>query len=238
METKTCGKCSRDLMLDNFCKDKNKKDGLDIYCKECKNAYQKKRRDDNPEGTAERHRKYNRANKEKIADAGKKYRNQRPEKGKERARLYNIAHPERRAEHDRKSREKSVERRRVTYKIWRLENKDKCNIRTQRRTARKKELPSTFTAEQWIQVKRYFNDKCAYCGKELPLEQEHFVALSKGGEYSEDNIIPACRTCNCGKSDKEFFKWYPKQTFHSEDRAKHILDYLGYHDTNQQLSIL
>lgn len=36
METKVCSKCQEEKKLSNFTKDKKTKDGLDLYCKECK----------------------------------------------------------------------------------------------------------------------------------------------------------------------------------------------------------
>ena len=62
----------------------------------------------------------------------------------------------------------------------------------------------------------------------MPLEQEHFIPLSKGGGYSMGNIIPACRACNASKSDKDFFEWYPEYKYYSEERENKILDFLGY----------
>ena len=41
METKICSKCNRGLPLDCFNKSKSRKDGLDPYCKTCKNEQSK-----------------------------------------------------------------------------------------------------------------------------------------------------------------------------------------------------
>lgn len=75
-----------------------------------------------------------------------------------------------------------------------------------------KQLWTTTTYRGWEnsaqQIKKYFNNRCAYCGKELPLQQDHFIALSKGGEYSKNNIVPSCQSCNGSKGAKEFETWY------------------------------
>lgn len=39
METKICGKCGKELSIDNFYKDKSTKDGLHNYCKDCIKSY-------------------------------------------------------------------------------------------------------------------------------------------------------------------------------------------------------
>ena len=49
METKVCKKCGKELPVESYYKNGATKDGLDVYCKECKKAanseYSKKRRE-------------------------------------------------------------------------------------------------------------------------------------------------------------------------------------------------
>ena len=115
---------------------------------------------------------------------------------------------------------------------------DNFKIYSQRRRALVRKLPSTLTLKQWVQVKLHFSDKCAYCGNEKPLEQEHFCPLSLGGEYAVSNIICACRSCNSSKGAKSFPAWYPQQSFYSKEREKKIYSYLGYKKNVQQLALM
>lgn len=117
------------------------------------------------------------------------------------------------------------------YKVSRV-------MRSQRRRAREKDLPSTLIPQQWEECKKYFNYVCAYCEQDKPLTQDHFIPLSKGGEYSANNIIPACMNCNSNKSSRLLSDWYPKQPFYSKQRESKILDYLGYSQGVQQLSLM
>jgi len=55
---KQCSRCKQWLLLSEFCKDKSAKDGLHLYCKECKKQIDKK---------------YNRAHKKEIAEYKAKY---------------------------------------------------------------------------------------------------------------------------------------------------------------------
>jgi 5-methylcytosine-specific restriction endonuclease McrA len=103
--------------------------------------------------------------------------------------------------------------------------------------ARKRDLPSTLTMEQWDTIKYAFDNKCCYCGQEKPLEQEHFIPLSKGGEYAHNNIVPACRSCNARKFNTPFEIWFPKQEFYSKKREQRILKFLNYKSDTQQLSL-
>jgi hypothetical protein len=107
-----------------------------------------------------------------------------------------------------------------------------------RRKSLEKELPHDFTVEQWEDCKEYFNNKCCYCGKEEKLEQDHFVALTKGGGYEISNLVPACGTCNRSKNASNFFRWFPTMPFYSELREKKILKYLGYIKEGLQQRIL
>jgi hypothetical protein len=112
-----------------------------------------------------------------------------------------------------------------------------CLCCSQKRRAIKKSLPATLTVSQWNQIKLYFNNRCAYCEEEKPLTQDHFIALNKGGEYTQNNIVPACRSCNSRKCNALFFIWFPKQSFYSKTREKKILKFLNYHEQTQQMRL-
>jgi len=140
-------------------------------------------------------------------------------------------------------RNKESEKERV--RIYGISHKEVINIKSHRYRARKKCLPATLTLEDWETIKESFNYKCAYCGLSEEehldkyntlLHQEHFIPLSKGGEYTHNNIIPSCKGCNCSKNDKDFFEWYPRQEFYNKEREKKILKYLNYKDKNNQQS--
>jgi hypothetical protein len=115
---------------------------------------------------------------------------------------------------------------------------EKKSCQKHRRNARKHGLPATFTYEQWINSKNIFNNCCAYCGINEILTQDHFTPLSKRGEYTVNNIIPVCHTCNSDKRDLDFFEWYPQQKFYSKQREQRILEYLHYYNDYQQLAII
>jgi len=49
---------------------------------------------------------------------------------------------------------------------------------------------------------------CAYCGEaDKPLQKDCVMALSRGGRYTLDNIVPACRSCNASKCNAEVTSW-------------------------------
>ena len=82
------------------------------------------------------------------------------------------------------------------------------------------------TDEDWYKTLKYFDFKCAYCGARLlegnKLEKEHLTALCHGGMTKLGNIIPACRSCNASKHDKNWQTWYLQQPFYDRTRYAKI----------------
>jgi 5-methylcytosine-specific restriction endonuclease McrA len=51
-----------------------------------------------------------------------------------------------------------------------------------------------------------FAGSCAYC--ESPADTwDHLSPVSQGGRTAPGNIVPACRSCNSSKSDKDLLRW-------------------------------
>lgn len=77
--------------------------------------------------------------------------------------------------------------------------------------ARKKAASGAgITLEQWSEICGAFGNACAYCFKALPLEMDHFIALSRGGAHDASNIVPACKSCNSQKRNSTVFFWLPR----------------------------
>lgn len=127
------------------------------------------------------------------------------------------------------SRNKELNEKIKYNKMWDKKYKEEKRRSTQIRNARKRNLKRDLTPLEWEEAKNYFENECCYCGiKETRLAQEHFIALSKGGDYTRNNIVPACTSCNSSKKDSDFFEWYPKQLFYNKNRERKILEYLKY----------
>ena len=208
MEDKICTICKKGLTLDKFGKCKNAKDGLKPQCKECRNEENKQHYIKNKAKVIERTKKYSIDNKDKMRIWRIQYLKDNSAKVIERDTKYRRNHLERYA------------------------------LKSQKRRALEQSLPATLTLEQWETIKGDFDNKCAYCGQQLKLTYEHFIPLSKGGEYTQNNIIPVCLSCNSSKRSHEFSSWYPKQRFYNLKREKFILKYLNYKNGHQQLKII
>ena len=63
------------------------------------------------------------------------------------------------------------------------------------------------TAEQWAALQDAWAG-CAYCGAvDGTLQRDCVLALSRGGRYTLDNIVPACLSCNTSKCNAEVTGW-------------------------------
>lgn len=248
--TKTCLKCGKELSFGNFGNDKRHKDGLIETCKGCISEYNRARRLGNREKYAaatrawqkanpEKAKAWHKANPERTNAAHKKWYEANLGKIKTTRRARYLANTEKEKAAVKVWREANLEKYNIAHKAWNEANPEKTKQYVHRRRAAKRSLLSTLTVTQWEDIKQHFDKACCYCGKEELLHQEHFLALSKGGEYSHDNIVPSCQSCNSSKGSKDFFDWYPKFKHYSKKREKVILEYLNYDKrNNQQLSIL
>src|SRR5690606_17510570 len=63
------------------------------------------------------------------------------------------------------------------------------------------------TDEQWIDLMETWGG-CAYCSAEEPaLQKDTMLPISRGGRYTLDNVVPACRSCNASKGNNELTTW-------------------------------
>jgi 5-methylcytosine-specific restriction endonuclease McrA len=72
----------------------------------------------------------------------------------------------------------------------------------EQRRARRMAVRCDLTSDQWTEIQRQFDGKCAYCGEGGEVVMDHVVALAKGGSHTKDNVVPACRHCNQRKYTK------------------------------------
>ena len=77
----------------------------------------------------------------------------------------------------------------------------------QRRKRRMARVAHDLSDEQWASLKEAWGG-CAYCGRtDQALQRDCVLALSRGGRYTLDNVVPACRSCNTSKCNDEVTGW-------------------------------
>ncbi len=76
-----------------------------------------------------------------------------------------------------------------------------------RRSKRVAAADNNLTAEQWAAIQDAWGG-CAYCGATgVALQKDTVLPISRGGRYTLENVVPACRSCNASKSNDEVTSW-------------------------------
>ena len=255
MEIKVCSKCGvgHPLTTEYFRKFVHSKDGLTACCKACFSEIEKANYRENKTEINKRRKQYRDNNLDnnsaKMIAYRKRYREENRERIKEMQTKFYYDHREQVKEEHRKYRKlnreklaeyyiKNIDKEKARHKIYKKEHHGQMLINDHNHRAKIMSLPHTLTIKQWRSIKKEFNDRCCYCGEELPLEREHFVPLSKNGEFTINNIVPACKRCNCSKRDKLFVDWYPTYKRYSKKRESFLLKFLNYKNNIQQLALM
>lgn len=145
------------------------------------------------------------------------------DKEKERKKQWRLNHPEYRKQYMKQWHLNNKETEDERLQQWRIDNKEhakeygkqyyqtpKGKTNRQRnntkRIAKEKEIVNTLTSEEWIDILKKYKFKCAYCDMEFNLfdkpEKDHVIPISKNGDNTKENVVPACRSCNAKKYNK------------------------------------
>lgn len=75
---------------------------------------------------------------------------------------------------------------------------------------------------QWTALQEAWGG-CAYCGASgVALQRDCVLALSRGGRYTLENIVPACGACNTSKCNDEVTGWLRRKRL---DEGRFLLRY-------------
>ena len=163
--------------------------------------YQKQYREANRARLTAYHQEWSETNREKLRTYHSQWREKNREKMREHQRAYYEANKELCDERSASWALANPGVGRERLKKWRAEHKERYGEQVQRRRARKMQAPiNDLTAAQWQAIKEHYGHRCVYCGKKQErLTQDHLTPLSKGGNHTASNIVPACRSCNSRK---------------------------------------
>ncbi len=94
---------------------------------------------------------------------------------------------------------------------------------TRRRKHRMDRAVHDLTDAQWAALQDIWAG-CAYCGESNGrLQRDCVLAISRGGRYTLDNVVPACRSCNTSKCNDEVTVWLRRKRL---DEGAFLLRYL------------
>ena len=97
-----------------------------------------------------------------------------------------------------------------------------CKLKQSRMRRRERRKPDALNNKQWEKTLEFFDYSCVYCGSDGEITYDHFIPFSKGGDFSNRNILPCCKKCNSSKNNKNFISWYKSQKFYSTFQQRRI----------------
>ena len=151
-------------------------------------------------------------------------------------------------EHIKEYRENNKEHIKEYYKEWREENKDyrkeyekqwrENNFHNEfnRRNKRRIKLENQgrgITKEQWLEMFKFFDFKCAYSDISLGYKEnrsiDHIIAIDNGGLNEPWNCIPMVKSYNSSKNKRvDVMNWYMEQEYFNIDRLNKIVEWQKY----------
>lgn len=159
---KTCSRCTTELPVSEFYRNRAQSDGLDNLCKVC--------------GRAARS-----VSKRK--------------------------HPETVRAYCKRWRERHPVQDRARQSKWTKQNALHVSVYNEQVRQKMKKAPGRgVTLVQWKDVLTVWGSRCAYCGVETTA-MDHFVPISRGGAHDVNNVMPACKSCNSAKKNREPLAW-------------------------------
>lgn len=196
-----CTKCKRETPLEKMGKNKNSKNGYNIYCLDC---------------IRELSRLYRVSNKEKCRLSSKNWTKKNIKKVKEK----NLKRYYLKSEEIRKKcadyRKLNHERRLEIERSSRLRNKEKNRpSKNARQGIRNRKLANTPYLILEKELRKIYNSPCFMCGCEENQSLDHIIPISRGGSHSVGNIMTLCKNCNASKNARTITEW------------KHSKDMLG-----------
>jgi hypothetical protein len=67
-------------------------------------------------------------------------------------------------------------------------------------------LENNYDDKEYAQALKYFNG-CAFCGDPNATRKDHLIPVISNGDFTSNNIVPACQKCDDSKGQKEYTIW-------------------------------
>ncbi len=178
MRKKRCSGCLSLLPLTAFHRCRTNPDGYQYQCRACCKVLRALRKD----RCNARRRAYRRENAATVKLLRRRDYLRYAEANRARCRHWRKLNPEKQAAASRR---------------WRRTNPERVLQHNNDRRARLAKCGGKFTVAEWKLKCSEYAYRCAYCRCRGPLTRHHVVPISRGGSNTINNIVPACKQCNC-----------------------------------------
>lgn len=207
MNEKKCTKCGETKPLDGFAKNRNRRDGLNGWCKECLRQW----RIDNKERHAKRKADYYYSNRESILARSKEWRERNAEVVAQKKAAYRLAHRDAHLERDRLYRAANIDRARERERQYNVENPHVRWVYGYRKRCEGYGVTPIVDDFTKADVIERHGDSCFYCETGEFENLDHFVPVKAGGPHTLENVRPSCFSCNRAKADADPDEWLAEQ---------------------------
>lgn len=185
---KKCCRCKEEKLESEFHKNKSKKDGLQLECKDC--------------------RKTN-FNRDDRINYLKEYRINNKDKVSEQRNKWNIKNPHYYSEYHKSNYDLNRDRMLSYNRRWHSLNPERARERASKRRARLKNIPNYMPKEWWDILLLLYGYNCMNpeCDSDInddnPLTHDHVIPVTvKGSSHSIENSQILCKKCNSSKGTK------------------------------------
>jgi 5-methylcytosine-specific restriction endonuclease McrA len=125
-----------------------------------------------------------------------------PERHRADVRRWREANPMKNLEIGRAYRERNREARTAASREWQRTHPEVHAHNESARRSRRYANGGSHTLAEWHEKCALLGNVCIYCGEAKPLTRDHKVPIARGGSDFIENIVPACKSCNCRKSKR------------------------------------
>lgn len=225
---KCCSKCGEVKPLTEFHfrvrKDRGGKIVPYTHCKACHRVMTKNWNAGRKEQVAENSRRWRDGNYERALEQNRRWKLENAERNRainqawlernrERKRMTRQAHYQRNRERQLMLSSlwyrRNKERKRMTDAEWRRSNPALARGIRERRWAREKSAPGSYTAADIAALLKMQRSRCAGCGRHIGRRYhvDHIVPLALGGSNYPENLQLLCPSCNTAKGAKHPARW-------------------------------
>lgn len=198
---KICRQCGQEKPRADFYADARSADRLRYECKACSKSNATERQKTNPETARAIQAAYR--NRHRDAIRARNIRRRRRPEIKAKIAAYTkakyAANPEASKAHTRRYRAQYRDRLNAAIRErYRTDGNYRRRCLAYNAARRRFHGQGSLTMPEWAEVWASYGGLCVYCG-DPAISMDHVTPFKAGGRHEKDNVVPACKPCNCRK---------------------------------------